>query len=90
MPVTKIAAIAAAAFVAVAGAVFGQIPLELTPTVDVLVNEYGPLGIAVFVLYRRVDRLEDRIVTTSNTQDDIEGTMRDLDSRVERIEDQDG
>lgn len=34
---------------------------ELQPLVDLIAADYGPVGIAVWLIYRKVDRLEARI-----------------------------
>jgi hypothetical protein len=40
---------------------------------DIILREWGPLGAAVFVLYRRVDKLEQRIQQNAREIDDIDG-----------------
>lgn len=40
--------------------------------VDVLLRELGPIGLAVAVLYRRVDKLEEQIAANSAVIDSLQ------------------
>lgn len=53
--------------IVVVGAVLAQAAATVAtdPFATLLLSEYGPLGLAVFVLYRRLDKLEERVETNA-------------------------
>ena len=46
------------------------------PLAELLLVEYGPIGLAVFALWRRIDRLEDEL---EDVADDVDEHADDLD-----------
>lgn len=45
---------------------------EYQPIVDLIAADYGPVGIAVWLIYRKVDRLEQRIDQQAATLHEID------------------
>lgn len=46
---------------------------------EVVLQEYGPIGFAVYVLYRRIDKMEDRLDTKAERG-------RERDRRISELE----
>lgn len=53
---------------AMVGAAFVSVLAQSAPTElgQIFVSEYGPIGVAVYILYRRMDKLQEQV--ESNTE----------------------
>lgn len=45
---------------------------------DAVLNEYGPIGVAVLVLYRRIDKLEERVETNRDRVETVDDQLEEV------------